>query len=128
DTLAEKKPPPLRDEREIFSFFLKLWHELHEKYPFVNDQPHHKDSPFGDLDASFLVANASGIYKVSQDSSVCRFDKYYAIGSGCVYALGALHQIYEQDADAAQLARRAVETAIEFDIYCGGEIDQFKVE
>jgi ATP-dependent protease HslVU (ClpYQ) peptidase subunit len=59
---------------------------------------------------------------------VCRFDKYYAIGSGCVYALGALHQIYEQDADAAQLARRAVETAIEFDIYCGGEIDQFKVE
>ncbi|MHC5006857.1 MAG: hypothetical protein ACYTGF_05800 [Planctomycetota bacterium] len=128
DLLADVKTPPLRDEREIFSFFLDLWRDLHERYPFVNDQPHQKDSPFGDLDASFLVANAAGIYKVSQDSSVCRFEKYYAVGSGCVYALGALHQIYEQDEDAAGLARRAVETAIEFDIYCGGEIDLYDVE
>jgi len=128
DMLAELKTPGLGDEKEIFSFFLDLWRELHERYPFVNDQPHHKDSPFGDLDASFLVANPTGIYKVSQDSSVCRFDKYYAIGSGGVYALGALYQIYDQNADAAALARRAVETAIEFDIYCGGEIDLFTVE
>ncbi|MHC4079945.1 MAG: Ntn hydrolase family protein [Planctomycetota bacterium] len=128
DLLADVKTPPLGDEKEIFTFFLELWRELHERYPFVNDQPHHKDSPFGDLDASFLVANSTGIYKVSQDSSVCRFDKYYAIGSGCVYALGALYQIYDQEHDAATLSRRAVETAIEFDIYCGGEIDLFDVE
>jgi ATP-dependent protease HslVU (ClpYQ) peptidase subunit len=127
DFLAELKKPALGDEREIFSFFLDLWRELHERYPFVNDQPQHKDTPFGDLDASFLVANRSGIFKVSQDSSVCRFDKYYAIGSGAVYALGALYQIYDQDADAAELARRAAETAIEFDIYCGGEIDLLEV-
>ena len=44
-----------------------------------------------------------------------------------MYALGAMYQIYDQDADAAELARRAVETAIEFDIYCGGEIDLFDV-
>ena len=65
DLLAELKTPPLGDEKEIFSFFLDLWRELHERYPFVNDQPHHKDSPFGDLDASFLVANPTGIYKVN---------------------------------------------------------------
>jgi ATP-dependent protease HslVU (ClpYQ) peptidase subunit len=128
DLLADRRSPALATDRQIFTFFLELWKQLHEKYPFVNDQPHEKDSPFGDLDASFLVANPTGIYKVSQDSSVCRFAKYYAIGSGCVYALGALHQIYDQDADAAQLARRAVETAIEFDIYCGGEIDVVEVE
>ncbi|MHC4141362.1 MAG: hypothetical protein ACYSUF_05580, partial [Planctomycetota bacterium] len=49
DLLADVKTPPLGDEKEIFAFFLDLWRELHERYPFVNDQPHHKDSPFGDL-------------------------------------------------------------------------------
>ena len=128
DMLSERKSPTLGDEKEIFTFFLELWRQLHDRYPFVNDQAHNKDSPFCDLDASFLVANARGIYKVSQDASVCRFDKYYAIGSGCVYALGALYQIYDVEPDAAELARRAVKTAIEFDIYCGGEIDVFEVE
>ncbi len=128
DLLTDRDTPVLRDEKEIFAFFIELWRQLHERYPFVNDQAHTKDTPFGDLDASFLVANHNGIYKISQDSSVCRFDKYYAIGSGSVYALGALYQIYDKDHDAADLARRAVATAIEFDIYCGGEIDMFDVQ
>ncbi len=128
DLLAGRDVPPLGNEKEIFAFFMELWKELHEHYPFVNDQPHEKDSPFGDFDASFMIANAAGIYKVSQDASVCRFDKYYVIGSGGVYALGALHQIYDTDDDAEQLARRAVETAIEFDIYCGAPIDILEVD
>ncbi len=128
DLLAAREVPALGDEKEIFTFFLELWAQLRERYPFVNDQAHSKDSPFCDLDASFLVANPQGIYKVSQDVSVCRFDKYYAIGSGGVYALGGLFQIYDHESDPAVLARRAVETAIEFDIYCGGVIDVFEVE
>ena len=128
DHLADQKVPRLGDEKEIFAFFLGLWKELQERYPLVNEQAHNKDSPFCDLDASFLVANSAGIYKVSQDVSVCRFDKYYAIGSGCVYALGALYQIYDHESDPTALARRAVETAIEFDIYCGGVIDLFEVQ
>ncbi len=127
DLLSAREPPSLRDDKEIFAFFMELWKELHERYPFVNDQPHEKDSPFGDFDASFLVANAAGIYKISQDASVCRFEKYYVIGSGGVYALGALHQIYDTDADAEQLAHRACATAIEFDIYCCTPIDIFEV-
>lgn len=128
DLLTGRETPPLGDEREIFAFFLVLWSELKERYPFVNDQAHNKDSPFCDLDASFLVVNERGIYKVSPDASVCCFDKYYAIGSGGVYALGALHQIYDAVADPAELARRGVETAIEFDIYCGGPIDVVEIE
>ncbi len=127
DEVLAEEVPPLGDEKEIFAFFIDLWKRLHERYPYVNDQPHEKDSPFGDFDASFLVANAAGIYKISQDASVCRFDKYYVIGSGGVYALGALHQIYDTGDDAEQLARRACETAIEFDIYCGAPIDIFEV-
>ena len=127
DFLHQHKSPPLDDEREIFSFFLDLWKELRERYPFVNEQATNKDTPFCDLDASFLIANRNGIYKISQDASVCRFDKYYAIGSGGVYALGALYQIYDEVDDPAELARRGVETAIEFDIYCGRPIDILEV-
>ena len=126
--LQEHAEPPLNTSNEIFTFFLDLWRHLHDRYQFINDQCHDKDSPFGDLDASFLIANPAGIFKVSQDSSVCRFQKYYAIGSGAYYALGAVHQIYDEDQTADDIARRSVETAIEFDIYCGGEIDLFEVE
>ncbi len=126
--LAGRDAPPLEEANEIFTFFMELWRELHDRYQFVNDQCREKDTPFGDLDASFLIANRTGIYKVSQDASVCRFDKYYAIGSGSYYALGAVHQVYDQEQDAAKIAQRSVETAIEFDIYCGGEIDVFEVQ
>ena len=67
DLLASRETPPLRDEKEIFTFFMELWKELHERYPFVNDQPHETDSPFGDCASSFMVANAAGSSKFSQD-------------------------------------------------------------
>ena len=130
DLLAQGKTPPLNNQKEIFSFFVGMWRELHERYSFVNDQAVHKDTPFGDLDASFLIANREGIFKVSSDTSVCRFDKYYAIGSGGDYALGALYQLYDRDGDhdAGTIARLAAQTAIGFDIYCGGEIDLIEVK
>ncbi len=125
DQLAARNgtPPPLGTALEIFGFFTAMWKELHERYPFVNDQAHEKDSPFGDLDSTFMVANASGIYKVASDTNVSHFAKYCAIGSGSDYALGALHHLYDRERDPARMAVMAVETAVTFDCYCGGEID-----
>lgn len=120
--LADQPRPALRNAREIFSFFLGLWKALHEKYPFVNDQSQGKDSPFGDLDSSFLIGSDEGIFKVSHDLDVCRFDHYYAIGTGGDYALGALHALYDRIDDAETLAREAVAAAICFDVHCGGEV------
>ena len=54
---------------------------------------------------------------------VSRFEQYYAIGSGAEYALGALYNLYEWEQSAEIIARGAVETAIAFDVYCGGEIN-----
>ena len=115
-------PPPLSNELDIFEFFVDLWKAMHDNYTLVNDQSQSKDSPFGDLDSSFLIAAHEGIFKVSSDLAVTRFEQYYAIGSGSDYALGALHQLYELEIDAMTIARRAVETAVAFDAYCGGKI------
>ncbi len=122
DYLIDADAPVLEDERTIFAFFLELWKALHDKYQFVNDQSREKDSPFGDLDSSFLIASKGGIFKVSHDMNVTRFNQYYAIGCAQEYALGALHNIYDREDDAQTIARQAVQTAIEFDVHCGGDV------
>lgn len=121
DYLGSKRPPPLTSEKTIFKFFVKLWGALRERYNLVNDQCHDRDTPFGDLDAEFLIANRKGIYMVSGDLSIARFERYAAIGSGADYALGALYQLYDREQDPATIARKAIETAIQFNVHCGGE-------
>ncbi len=123
DVLAKhKKDIVLDDMPSIFAFFQNLWHDMHEHYSFVNDQCQEEDSPFGDLDASFIVANRNGIFNIASDTSVAQFRKYYAIGSGSDISLGALHALYDSDLTAEQIARKAVAAAISFNVYCGGEI------
>jgi ATP-dependent HslUV protease subunit HslV len=127
--LSGRARPALTNDRGIYRFFLQLWRELHDKFGFVNDQCREKDSPFGDLDAAFLVINRGGIHHVASDMSVTAFSKYYAIGAGNDFALGALHALYDDPRlDAATLARRAVETANAFKLYCGGDVDVVTVK
>ena len=108
DYLSKAGAPRLRNETEVFTFFVRFWRQLHKKYSFVNDQADADDkTPFADLDASFLVVNRSGIFHVSGNMSVTQFNEYYAIGSGGSYALGALHALYNQDLEAEEIARGA---------------------
>ena len=123
-SLTKADRPRLDSEKAIFRFFVGFWRELREHYSFVNDQAHQEDpSPFADLDASFLIANKKGIFHVSGNMTVTAFEQYAAIGSGADYALGALHALYHEELDAADLVQRACSAAMAFNIYCGGEID-----
>jgi len=119
---SRRTAPRLSGEREIFDFFLKFWRELREKYSLVNEQANTDKEPFADLDANFLVANRKGIFHVSSNLSVCGIRRFYAIGSGCEYATGAMFALYETKQSAEAVARKAVEAAIRFDTDCGGEI------
>jgi ATP-dependent HslUV protease subunit HslV len=123
DYLRGARQPRLVDSATIFTFFRNFWKALHQRYAFVNDQCSETDSPFGDLDASFLVVAPSGIFYVACDMSVTEFDQYYAVGSGAGYALGAMHALYGGKNTAELVARRAVAAATALDIYCGGEVN-----
>jgi ATP-dependent HslUV protease, peptidase subunit HslV len=123
DYLRSARQPRLADSASIFAFFRNFWKALHQRYAFVNDQCSESDSPFGDLDASFLIAAPSGIFYVACDMSVTEFEQYYAVGSGAGYALGAMHALYGPKSDAEAVARRAVAAASSLDIYCGGEVN-----
>jgi ATP-dependent HslUV protease, peptidase subunit HslV len=128
DYLRARRPPRLSDQAGIFAFFRVFWKDLHERYSFVSDQRHDDESPFGDLDASFLIANQNGIFSVACDMSVTRFEQYYAIGSGAPYSLGALHALYDEHGDALAIARTAVESAIGLDLYCGGAVTAYEIK
>lgn len=127
DYLSDREAPAFENERSVFGFFLELWKSLHERYPFVNDQASSKDSPFGDLDSSFLVANKTGIYRVAQDMSVTRFQQYQAIGSGAPYAMGAMHAVYQSHPTATEIAKQGVHAAMAFNVFCAGEVDVLEV-
>ena len=128
DVLARRKNVRLGSRGQIFEFFLRLWSDLHKKYSFVNDQIDEKEAgPFGNLDSTFLIAGRAGIFYVGPDMSVTRVKHYFAIGSGAQFALGALSALYDSKLDAEAMARRAIEAAIAFDTYCGGEVQIHRV-
>ena len=123
DYLKGKKPVRLSTKQDIFLFFKKLWPVLHEKYSFVKNQCDNAESPFGELDSSFLIATKKRIFFVSSNMCVTEFRKFYAIGAGRDYAIGAIHVLYDQEKSAEEIARLAIEAAISNNVYCGGNIE-----
>lgn len=122
DYVARKRPPELKDVATVYRYFLGLWKKLREgEYGFVKEQRNDDDSPFVDLDASFLILNRHGIFRVGSDIGVLPCRHYWAIGSGSAYAFGALHTVFDSTNDPGKLAETAVRTAMHFDDACGGE-------
>lgn len=125
--LLRHAPPSLRSETEVFSFFIQFWRLMRDDYTFVRQHTPEDRHPFVDLDSTFLIASHHGIFKVSRDMNITTFQQYCAIGSGAAYALGGLRILYEQEPDAAVIARKAVQVGIDFDVHCGGSVDVLEV-
>jgi ATP-dependent protease HslVU (ClpYQ) peptidase subunit len=127
DFLATRPTPDLSSSRNIFTFFLDFWRALHDHYTFVNDQAATTNTPFGDLDSTFLIANAGGIFTVASDLGVTPLNQYYAIGSGGEYAIGVLYTLYNRTDDITSIATDAVNAAIAMNLQCGGTVDVLKL-
>lgn len=128
DYLADKHDPDLSSKAAIFAFFMDFWRALRDRYTLVNEQAANRDTPFADLDSSFLIANRAGIFKISSDMGITRFNEYYAIGSGAEFALGALHVLKSRSGPLEDLVREAVDAAITFDLNSGGACDILAVD
>jgi ATP-dependent HslUV protease, peptidase subunit HslV len=126
--LAAAPPPPLDSEADVFSFFVRLWRTMRDDYTFTSGGGQVRDHPFVDLDSVFLLINRAGIFRVAPDMDVTQFDQYCAVGSGAKYALGAARVLYDQHDDPAEIARRSVQVGIDFDVYCGGEVDLIELD
>jgi len=124
DYLSVEAVPLLEDETSVFRFFVKLWRDLGERYHMVNDRWDRDDpSPFADVGAEFLVATASGLFRVKETLSVSSLPMYCAIGSGAPHAEGALSVLYKQDKSPRDIAEEAARVAMDFDTSSSGSVE-----
>ncbi|MDP7069979.1 MAG: hypothetical protein QF561_01365 [Phycisphaerales bacterium] len=126
--VRQSGPPRLDSRAAVYDFFLRFWRALRETYSLVNEQAATKETPFGDLDATFLIASPGGLFNVSSDLGVTEFHECHAIGSGAEYALGAMHAMRDTDLDDETLIRNACGAAVAMDTACGGTIQTLTVE
>jgi ATP-dependent HslUV protease subunit HslV len=98
---------------EVFETYSKVHTILKEKY-FLNTKED-EDDPYESSQITSLVANPQGIFGVYSYREVFSFDRFWGIGSGRNFALGAMFVAYEQDCDARRIAEIGVQAGAEFD-------------
>lgn len=102
------------DSREaVFQTFLWLHPRLKEHY-YLNTKEDDSD-PYESSQFTVLVANPSGLYGVYSYREVFVFDRFWAIGSGRAFALGAMWHAFDGAQTAAEVAETGVRAGCEFD-------------
>ena len=98
---------------DIFGTFQRLHPVLKEKF-FLNPKEEDSD-PYESSQITALIANASGIYGVYSYREVFSFDRFWGIGSGRSFALGAMYAAYDRAGSARRIAEIGVKAGAEFD-------------
>ena len=98
----------------IFETFRGLHPILKEQFYLKPDEE--EDDPYESSQMTVLLASAGGIFGVYSMREVYAFEKFWAIGSGRDYAIGAMHAVWDQYDNPADIARIGVEAGCQFDI------------
>ena len=101
------------DRDSTFDTLLRLHPVLKERY-FLNPKDAEED-PYeaSQMDAVFI--NPNGIFALYSLREVYEYTRFWAVGSGATYALGAMHAMYERGKSAKQIARAGAEAGAAFD-------------
>ncbi len=97
----------------IYESFRKL-HPVLKDEAFLNPKEE-EDDPYESSQMTVMVANATGIFAVYSMREVFEFDRFWAIGSGRDFALGAMYALYGRLRTAAAIAEAGVAAGAEFD-------------
>ena len=97
----------------IYDSFRKL-HPMLKDEAFLNPKEE-EDDPYESSQMTVMIANPSGIFAVYSMREVFEFDRFWAIGSGRDFALGAMYTIYGKAKGAAAVAQAGVLAGAEFD-------------
>ena len=68
------------------------------------------------------MANAYGVFGVESYREVFELQRFWAIGSGRRFALGAMHAVYERAKTAREVAEAGVRAGCEFDTSSAGPV------
>ena len=106
---------------EVFDTFTRVHQILKEKY-FLNVKEE-EDDPYESSQITTLIANEHGIFGVYSDREVFSFDRFWAMGSGKTFALGAMYAAQWFAAMRRDLLATAREIA-ELGVQAGAECDK----
>lgn len=81
-----------------------------------------KTQPVQSSQIDALLITPAGILGFSSYRNVNEYARFWAIGAGREYALGAMHACYDRLKDPVAIARHGVEAAMAFDDSCGGPV------
>ncbi len=122
DLLSQTEPAPWSNRTEIFRWFLDHHDVLKNRY-FLNPTiSNGKGQIIENNWSSALIINPNGIFRTDGSRAVFEYSKFWAIGSGQDFALGALEILYEQDLTASEIAEAAAFTATQFNPGCAPPI------
>lgn len=113
-SLARLKGVDLSSRIGIFETFRKL-HPLFKEEYFLKTEEEEND-PYESSQMTVLIANPYGIFGVYSMREVYEYNRFWAIGSGRDFAVGAMHAAYDECETAKEVARVGVDTGIAFDV------------
>lgn len=105
--------PAFHSIEDIFDIYVHL-HTVLKKDYFLRTNDDDDDS-YESSQITGLIANGYGIFGIYPLRTVQEYSRFYAIGSGRRYALGAMYAAWEKTDSAREIARIGIEGAAEFD-------------
>src|SRR5687767_6588914 len=114
ENLLSRNPDlQLHGRAAIYESFRKL-HPVLKDEAFLNPKEE-EDDPYESSQMTAMIANPSGIFAVYSMREVFEFDRFWAIGSGRDFALGAMFALYPKTKSASAIAEAGVVAGAEFD-------------
>ncbi|WP_372527954.1 MFS transporter [Piscinibacter sp.] len=110
----------LHSRDEVFDTFLRLHPKLKESF-FLNPKEEDAD-PYESSQFTALIANPAGVFGVYSYREVFEFDRFWGIGTGRAFALGAIYAAFDKLKSARELAELGVRAGCEFDKNSSGPI------
>lgn len=93
---------------------LKTIHPILKEEYFLNSKEEDEDS-YESSRVDALIMNANGIFGLYSLREVDQYSRFWAVGSGSEFALGAMYAVYDQLDDAEQIAIAGVTAGATFD-------------
>ncbi len=116
----------LNSRDDVFDTYSKVHQILKENY-FLNPKEDEED-PYESSQITSLVADPYGIFGVHSLREVFSFDRFWGIGSGRSFALGAMYATYDRAESAGQVAEIGVQAGAEFDKSSSGPFQIYSFE
>ena len=99
---------------------MSIFESLKQVHPILKEEYYlnSKDEDQDDYETSridALLMTPKGIFGIYSMREVDEYTRFWAVGSGADFALGAMHAVYDQLDSAEQIAQVGIEAGAKFD-------------